>query len=130
MNPSTGFPAVPETDAELGPTSCSFMLTPSSMPRGWQPPSSMSFRGWETTQPTFTRPKPHAVHQNVTCDLCGESPLTGIRYKCLNCPDFDLCMKCEPIHSHEKTHVFAKIHIPAPKLPLDQVLCRNFYGYQ
>jgi len=34
------------------------------------------------------------VHSSVTCDGCGMAPLTGPRFKCNVCPDFDLCAKC------------------------------------
>ena len=40
---------------------------------------------------------------------CRRSPIVGIRYKCLECPDYDLCPRCADeqfIHSH---HVFAQI---------------------
>ena len=43
------------------------------------------------------------VHFGVTCDHCKVMPIIGIRYKCLTCPDFDLCSKCknENIHDHQ-----------------------------
>ncbi|CAI5449523.1 unnamed protein product [Caenorhabditis angaria] len=38
---------------------------------------------------------------SATCDECDDS-ITGRRFKCLVCPDYDLCSKCEAegLHSH------------------------------
>ncbi|CAO0797914.1 unnamed protein product [Mucor circinelloides] len=44
------------------------------------------------------------------------SPIRGVRYKCANCVDFDLCEMCEGANSHVNTHVFLKIRIPIPPL--------------
>jgi len=55
-------------------------------------------------------------HRGITCEECGENPIRGIRWHCLNCPDFDLCSTCEAHSDHLKTHVFAKIRIPLPVL--------------
>lgn len=56
------------------------------------------------------------VHRGVACDSCGTRPIRGIRFRCANCPDFDLCMDCESRekHGHPRTHVFFKIRVPAP----------------
>lgn len=51
-------------------------------------------------------------HRGIHCEECGETPIRGVRWHCLNCPDFDLCSTCEPRAVHPKTHVFAKIKIP------------------
>jgi hypothetical protein len=43
---------------------------------------------------------------------CNRSPIIGIRYKCLECLDYDLCESCadrQLIHAH---HVMAKIRTP------------------
>ena len=51
-------------------------------------------------------------HVGVICDGCNRSPIIGIRYKCLECFDYDLCETCadrQLIHAH---HVLAKIRTP------------------
>ncbi|KAI6841200.1 hypothetical protein KC340_g8988 [Hortaea werneckii] len=55
-------------------------------------------------------------HRGIACEECGETPIRGVRWHCLNCPDFDLCSTCEAQSVHPKTHVFAKIVIPLPVL--------------
>jgi hypothetical protein len=60
------------------------------------------------TQLKYLPPK----HVGVICDGCNRSPIIGIRYKCLECFDYDLCESCadrQLIHSH---HVMAKIRTP------------------
>ena len=54
------------------------------------------------------------IHRGVECNSCGIHPISGIRYHCANCFDFDLCESCEANTSHVKSHVFYKIRIPAP----------------
>eukprot|EP01122_Echinamoeba_exundans_P016242 TRINITY_DN816_c1_g2_i1.p1 TRINITY_DN816_c1_g2~~TRINITY_DN816_c1_g2_i1.p1 ORF type:complete len:330 (-),score=88.33 TRINITY_DN816_c1_g2_i1:115-1104(-) len=48
------------------------------------------------------------VHRNVICDGCNAHPIVGKRFKCLDCPDFDLCETCfdKKLHSH---HSFLEI---------------------
>lgn len=55
-------------------------------------------------------------HRGINCEVCGEAPIRGTRWHCLNCPDFDLCSTCEAQTVHQKTHVFVKIKIPLPVL--------------
>lgn len=56
------------------------------------------------------------VHRGTRCDSCGELPIRGIRWHCINCPDFDLCSTCESQNIHPRTHVFTKIKIPISTL--------------
>ncbi|KAK3694928.1 hypothetical protein B0T22DRAFT_87463 [Podospora appendiculata] len=56
------------------------------------------------------------VHRGCQCNACGIVPIRGIRYRCANCADFDLCETCESQGLHTKTHIFYKIKIPAPRL--------------
>jgi hypothetical protein len=51
-------------------------------------------------------------HYGITCDICHKKDITGARYKCLFCKDFDMCEECEArpfTTSHDASHVFVKI---------------------
>ncbi|GJN79757.1 hypothetical protein PLIIFM63780_003276 [Purpureocillium lilacinum] len=54
------------------------------------------------------------VHRGCQCNACGMVPIRGVRYRCANCADFDLCETCEAQGVHAKTHIFYKIRVPAP----------------
>ncbi|KAF6823248.1 hypothetical protein CMUS01_10777 [Colletotrichum musicola] len=54
------------------------------------------------------------VHRGCACNSCGMVPIRGVRYRCANCADFDLCETCESQGVHIKTHIFYKIKVPAP----------------
>lgn len=54
------------------------------------------------------------VHRGCACNGCGVVPIRGIRYRCANCSDYDLCEGCESQGLHIKTHIFYKIKIPTP----------------
>ncbi|KAF2110168.1 hypothetical protein BDV96DRAFT_501453 [Lophiotrema nucula] len=56
------------------------------------------------------------IHRGITCNGCDTKPIRGIRWRCANCADFDLCSDCEATDSHYKTHIFYKIRVPAPYL--------------
>jgi hypothetical protein len=46
------------------------------------------------------------VHTNVTCCECGIKNFCGWRYKCANCPDYDICAACFPYTTHDEHHAF------------------------
>ena len=48
-------------------------------------------------------------HPKNMCDGC-KRPIVGNRYKCINCPDHDLCENCEDkkLHHHNGEYTFAK----------------------
>eukprot|EP01125_Pyxidicula_operculata_P009288 TRINITY_DN3062_c0_g1_i3.p1 TRINITY_DN3062_c0_g1~~TRINITY_DN3062_c0_g1_i3.p1 ORF type:complete len:413 (-),score=83.89 TRINITY_DN3062_c0_g1_i3:113-1351(-) len=58
-------------------------------------------------------------YHSAICDIC-EFPIVGIRYKCLNCKDYDICQFCEEIYlelrAHSIQHVFLKIKNPLPEV--------------
>jgi hypothetical protein len=83
-------------------------------------------------QPSFpTFPRPNASlpygHTSAMCDGCGRNPIVGIRYKCLECADFDLCQQCHdfsPIGSRKGNHSaehnmlkFVEPLFPGPRTP-------------
>ncbi|XP_067663578.1 sequestosome-1-like isoform X2 [Haliotis asinina] len=39
------------------------------------------------------------LHPDIICDGC-EGAMYGVRYKCLVCPDYDLCSQCEDQNTH------------------------------
>lgn len=49
-----------------------------------------------------------AVHSTCTCDGCFKKPIVGFRYKCVQCPDYDLCENCEAKHVHPE-HMMLRI---------------------
>jgi hypothetical protein len=64
------------------------------------------------TQLLFSNPV--AKHEHVWCDNCKKTPIEGVRYKCANCVDYDLCPTCEVGADliHDPTHVFIKVRKP------------------
>jgi hypothetical protein len=88
--------------------------------------------GREAFRPTaFSTTTREATHRDVGCDNCGQSPLLGTRYKCLYCPNYDLCSSClESLEEqsdpsfrrkpfHDTTHHFVRMakHVPVRELP-------------
>lgn len=49
-------------------------------------------------------------HNGVTCDGC-EKKVYGFRYKCIQCVDYDLCMKCEAQALHSE-HCMLRMPVP------------------
>lgn len=49
-------------------------------------------------------------HNGVVCDVCN-TEIRGFRYKCMQCPDYDLCGKCEQKGNHAG-HIMMRIAFP------------------
>ncbi|KAJ2365229.1 hypothetical protein H4S01_003363, partial [Coemansia sp. RSA 2610] len=67
------------------------------------PPAQTADRSTDTQAGDDVSAK--VVHPGVYCDAC-DAPIVGVRYKCGNCYDYDLCAKCEPATKHNEDHLF------------------------
>ncbi|KAJ7246253.1 hypothetical protein B0H12DRAFT_761399 [Mycena haematopus] len=59
-------------------------------------------------------PAPPVIHRGVVCDMC-DNVVEGIRHKCLDCPNYDLCTSCIESGSaerHNPFHEFLEIREP------------------
>ncbi|XP_038061237.1 E3 ubiquitin-protein ligase MIB2-like [Patiria miniata] len=61
-------------------------------------------------------------HPRVACDGCLENGVVGIRWKCLQCDDYDLCHSCYNECKHDLDHPFMRIDEPG--VPGVKVPCR------
>ena len=52
-----------------------------------------------------------STHSGIDCDGCTVDPISGIRWKCLRCTDYNLCNKCYGTGAHEHKE-FLKIEDP------------------
>jgi len=69
-------------------------------------------------------PRTPFVHQAI-CDACNQT-IIGLRYKCSNCPDYDLCEACivGDTAAHDPTHKFITIRFPLHlRRPHFHVIC-------
>ncbi|KAL3860593.1 hypothetical protein ACJMK2_010693 [Sinanodonta woodiana] len=67
------------------------------------------------------------VHPGVICDGC-DGPIVGIRYKCLTCPDYDLCSTCEQRGLHIE-HNMMKIGTPLTRPSGCRDARQSFVGF-
>ena len=49
------------------------------------------------------------IHSKVMCDGCGMLPISGWRYKCSICDDYNLCENCEERIGSNHNHPFIKL---------------------
>lgn len=83
----------------------------------WQYPSGTRQRNGQNIVQLLFRVSEDAtrrnayIHRGCMCNSCGDL-IRGIRYRCSNCIDYDLCETCEALDRHIKTHIFYKVRVP------------------
>ncbi|KAJ7675344.1 hypothetical protein B0H17DRAFT_1081087 [Mycena rosella] len=96
-------PFIPETDLPRAPApAVAAPLPPLPVPAVAQVP--------EAPAP----PAPPVIHRGVICDMC-DNVVEGIRHKCLDCSNYDLCTPCIASGSaerHNPFHEFLEIKEP------------------
>lgn len=59
-------------------------------------------------------------HEGTMCDTCRQQPIFGIRWKCAECANYDLCSICYHGDKHHLRHRFYRIATPgAERVMLD-----------
>ena len=58
-------------------------------------------------RPKQNKAKNKVEHNGIKCNNCGMLPIIGIRYKCIECDNYNFCEKCEKTRNHP--HLFYKI---------------------
>uniref|UniRef100_A0A1L8EEH7 Putative pb1 domain protein n=1 Tax=Haematobia irritans TaxID=7368 RepID=A0A1L8EEH7_HAEIR len=74
--------------------------TETNIPKAQDAPTSTGAAGPRQPPPADASNNPNSVHIGVECDSCLMCPIVGFRYKCLQCPNFDICQNCEAKHAH------------------------------
>ena len=67
-------------------------------------------------------------HINTTCDGCFKSPIIGDRYKCMFCPNIDLCQNCQSSTSHLHDSEHPLIRIRDSSLYASSIYIQNMSG--
>ncbi|KNZ80634.1 hypothetical protein J132_04876 [Termitomyces sp. J132] len=95
----TAEPWVPTSYSPFIPPLPRFLDVNPSEPYG---PTSPSFITPIVT--SRTPPPPPVIHQGIICDSCNLI-IEGVRHKCLDCPDYDLCTPCIAHGAHERHNI-------------------------
>ncbi len=87
------------------------------------PPPPAKESSTSVSEPKKVKKAPETIHKGITCDGldCNGNLIHGIRYKCLQCPDHDLCEACVNKGAHNQ-HLFLRIPTPKQNLLANQLI--------
>lgn len=63
-------------------------------------------------------------HDGTMCDTCRQQPIIGIRWKCAECTNYDLCTTCYHGDKHHLRHRFYRITTPGSERLVNPAACR------
>lgn len=66
------------------------------------------------------------IHFGVTCDICSRSDIAGVRFKCLECEDYDICEHCERTSNVHDHHLFARLPTVHSQIRVADILVSSF----
>ncbi|KAJ2709843.1 hypothetical protein H4R19_004043 [Coemansia spiralis] len=71
------------------------------------------------------------IHRGTSCNSCHETPIRGVRYKCAQCANYDLCESCEAHEIHQQ-HLMLRVAVPIPPLmnPREPLIQGSFVNAQ
>ncbi|TFK56841.1 hypothetical protein OE88DRAFT_1730284 [Heliocybe sulcata] len=72
------------------------------------PPPSTTLQG-KNAGASANESEETVIHSNVICDACDQT-VVGVRHKCLDCPDYDLCTPCMDTGSAERHNPFHEFY--------------------
>lgn len=59
------------------------------------------------------------------CDTCRQQPIIGIRWKCAECTNYDLCTTCYHGDKHHLRHRFYRITTPGSERLVNTQPCKT-----
>ena len=65
------------------------------------------------------------IHRNIKCENCSQKPIIGIRFKCLECKEYNLCDNCMSLNDEKNFH----IHDSFKKIRKEIVNNNKTYSY-
>ena len=68
-------------------------------------------------------------HDGTMCDTCRQQPIYGIRWKCAECTNYDLCSVCYHGDKHNLRHRFFRITMPGGERLIIMYLVVIFLRY-
>lgn len=61
------------------------------------------------------------------CDTCRQQPIIGIRWKCAECTNYDLCTTCYHGDKHHLRHRFYRITTPGSERLVNPTILNVFF---